>query len=94
MERGQVLVDIVREIVAQIAEVPLGEVSADSRIGSDLGIGGPPCGSGEFLDLKEALEDRFQIHIPEGEILSPEEARDLTVGQVADSIKMLVEGNA
>lgn len=88
-------IDDVRSIIAQSLKIPVERLTADSRL-DDLGA--------ESLDVIEivfALEEKYDISIPfkanEGAGLTPpsdgrgDEIEFLTVGDVANTVKKLVE---
>ncbi len=53
------------EILAEVAEVPVEDISDELRIGTDLGIGGEnTIGQAEFLELFDLLEREFGRKIP------------------------------
>jgi acyl carrier protein len=81
------MLDEVKGIIAKQVEVPLDQLTADTRL-ADVGI--------ESLDVIEivfALEEKFDISIPFNANESAAEAFE-TIGAVADAVQKLVDAKA
>jgi acyl carrier protein len=81
------MLDEVKGIIAKQVEVPLDQLTAETRL-ADVGI--------ESLDVIEivfALEEKFDISIPFNANESAAEAFE-TIGAVADAVQKLVDAKA
>ena len=76
-------------ILAEESGVSSEKILGTSRLGKDLGIGNT-VGAAEFLGLREEIEKAFGIKIPAEAIPSSDEAKDVTVRQIVETIDSLL----
>ncbi len=79
----------VQKVVSEQSGVPLREVHAHSRIGTDLGIGRSRVGSADYGLLWEGFRAEFGINVPDSLFQPLDQLPDLTVLEMARRIECI-----